>query len=42
MSPESLQTIITALVAILLLFQTTVLIWIFLHDECKVRFALLR
>jgi hypothetical protein len=31
MSPESLQTIIVALVAILLLFQTFVLIWIFLQ-----------
>jgi hypothetical protein len=31
MSPESLQTIIVALVAILLLFQTIVLIWIFLQ-----------
>ena len=31
MSPESLQTIIVALVAILLFFQTTVLIWIFLQ-----------
>lgn len=31
MSPESLQTIIVALVAILMLFQTTMLIWIFLQ-----------
>lgn len=31
MSPESLQTIIVALVAILVLFQTTTLIWIFLQ-----------
>src|SRR5260370_26611735 len=31
MSPESLRTIIVALVAILLLFQTIVLIWIFLQ-----------
>ena len=31
MSPESLQTIIVALVAILPLFQTIMLIWIFLQ-----------